>query len=363
MIYILIFLILACTAFLDIVFTPKTIRIVVIIITLIGFIIIAGIRWAVGPDWDSYYTFFVNYEQYRDGVYINLFEPGYVWLNGLVKRFGGDYTQFLFFIATVTIGLKYSVFLRHSKMALILVFLYYCYYLGDIASVRQFTALSITLLSSVFIINRKPLLFALCIILAMSIHISSIAFLGAYWIYHKTISNKTLAIILVAAFIFGFLNVAGLMLEKVINLLGPASIYAEKLLKYNESGIDSTTGNPYISFLLGALKRGVIFPVLFYYRRKMSPEDSDKYRGYLNLLVMGNVIYFLFIISFPQITRLGVSYLYFEIFLLSYVTVSVKDYKLKLIVFSLLVLFGAFRLYSFMAPYLDLYLPYKTFVG
>jgi hypothetical protein len=363
MIYILIFLILACTAFLDIVITPKIIRIVLSIIILVVLVTLAGIRWDVGPDWESYHTFFVNYEQYRDGVYINLLEPGYTWLNGLVKGLGGDYTQFLFFIAILTIGLKYAVFLRHSKMVLIVIFLYYCYYLADIASVRQFTALSITLLSSVFIISKRPVLFTVCIILAMSIHISSVAFLGAYWIYHKKISNKALAILLTTAFILGFLNVSGVLLEKAINLLGPASIYAEKLLRYNESGVDSSSDNPYIGFLLGALKRAIIIPFLFYFSNRVDDKDKDIYRGYLNLLVTGNILYFLFIISFPPITRIAVSFLYFEIFLLAFALVSVKDQKLKFVIFIFLVMFGGFRLYSFMAPYIDLYLPYKTFIG
>ena len=360
MIYIIIFLILAGISALDLVATPKIVRDSAIVITFVGLVVVAGIRWEIGPDWESYHSYFTDYEKYRDGVYINLLEPGYAWLNGFIKAIADNYTVFLFFIAIVTIGIKYSVIIGHPKIALISIFFYYCYYLADIASVRQFTAVSITLLSTVFIIKRRPFFFALCVVLAVSIHISSIAFLGAYWIYHKKLSNKTLVTILILSFAMGFLNVPGIILNRVINLLGPASIYADKLLKYNESGIESSTGNPYISFLLGSLKRATIFPFLFYYRNRINVKDADKYRGYLNLLVVGNVLYFLFIISFPVITRLSVSYLYFEIFLLGFALISIKDQKLKFVIFVLLVLFGAFRLYSFMAPYLDLYLPYNT---
>lgn len=363
MIYIIIFLILACTAVLDLVIAPKSIRYGVLTAILLMLVTVSGVRWEVGPDWGSYHSFFVDYELYRDGIYINMLEPGYTWLNGVVKYYSNSYTVFVFVIAILTIGLKFSVIVKHSRIIFIVIFFYYCYYLADLASVRQFTALSLTLISSLFIIRRQPFLFCLFVVLAISIHISSIAYLGAYWIYHKKFSNKFLAIMLIASFIIGFLNLSGMILEKAIGLLGSSSIYAEKLLRYSDSGVDSANGNPYISFLMGALKRALIIPVLFYYRERVNSEDYDKYRGYLNLLVAGNVIYFLFIISFPEITRLSVSYLYFEIFLLGFALVSIKDRNLQVAAFCLMILFGAFRLYSFMSPFMELYLPYKTFVG
>jgi hypothetical protein len=363
MIYIAVFLFLASAAMMDIVTVPNTVRSITLILIFLGLVGIAGMRWEIGPDWESYHTFFIDYEQYRDGVYINMLEPGYTWLNGFVRMFSTDYTAFLVFIALLTIGLKYIVFLRHSKIIFVVIFFYYCYYLADIASVRQFTSLSITLFSSIFIVKRRPWLFAICVIIATSIHISSIAFLGAYWIYHKEFSNKTLAILLVLSFIAGFLNISGLVLGKAIGLLGSSSIYAEKLLKYSDSGVDSSNGNPYLNFLLGALKRAVIVPVILYYRDKVNIIYNGQYKGYLNLLVVGNILYFLFIISFPEITRLSVSYLYFEIFLLGYVLISIGDKPLKVTAFVLLILFGAFRLYSFMAPFLELYTPYQTFLS
>jgi len=363
MIYIIIFLVLAVFAFIDLVSTPKKVKVIVGSTLVLGLIIIAGLRWEVGPDWDSYETFFNDYELYRDGKYINMLEPGYTMLNGFIKMFSQRYTVFLFFIAVITIGLKYLVFLRHAKILFVLMFFYYSYYLADIASVRQFTALSLTLLSSVFIVKRWPILFILTVLLATSIHISSVAFFAAYWLYHVKFTNRVLGISLLLAFVIGFLNISGLLLEKMINMLGPASIYAEKLLKYNESGVESSTGNAYFNFVLGAVKRAVIIPALFYVKNRVAEEDRDVYRGYLNLLVMGNIIYFLFIISFPEVTRLSVSYLYFEIFLLSFSVVSIKDLKLRLVVFGILIIFAAFRLYSFMSPFMAYYLPFKTILS
>jgi hypothetical protein len=363
MIYIAVFLFLALTAVFDVVVIPRMLRGLFLIIIFLGLVLIAGMRWEVGPDWESYRVFFVDYEQYRDGVYINMLEPGYSLLNGMVRIFSQEYTVFLFVIAIITIGLKFLIFRKHSKIIFIVIFFYYCYYLGDMFSVRQFTSLSVTLLSSIFIVRKKPILFLACVILATSIHISSIAFIPAYWIYHKEFSNKVLATLLVLSFIAGFLNLSGLVLGKAISLLGSSSIYAEKLLRYNDSGVGSSNGNPYVNFLLGALKRAVIIPVLFYYRNRVNIADREKYSGYLNLLVLGNIIYFLFIISFPEVTRLSVSYLYFERFLLGFALVSIKDRQLKGFVFVMMILFGAFRLYSFMAPFLDLYVPYRTFLS
>ncbi|MGN6394314.1 MAG: EpsG family protein [Mucilaginibacter sp.] len=363
MIYIGIFLILACICIFDLVATPRYVRNFAITAVIIMLIILSGLRWQTGPDWDSYQTFFDNYELYRDGVYINMFEPGFTMINGIIRCVSNNFTAYVLFMAIVTISVKFTVFLKHAGMVFILIFLYYCYYLADIALVRQFTALSFTLLSSIFIINRRPFLFVLCVIVATSIHVSSIAFLGAYWIYHKKFSEITLIIILVVSFLLGLLNFAGILVEKAIGLLGPASIYAEKLLKYTDTGGVTVSGNPYMAFLLGSVKRAIVIPVLFYCRNKIDVRDRDVYRGYLNLLVIGNVIYFLFIIGFPVVTRMSVCFQYFEIFLIAFALTSIKEVKLKFVTFLIVVLFGGFRLYSFMAPYMEVYFPYKTILS
>ena len=363
MIYILLFFIFAFSMVLDLIIISQVSKKIICLVMLIGLILVSGMRWNVGPDWDSYYFFFVDYEQYRDGVYINMLEPGYTLLNGLVRTVSDNYTFFLFFIALLTIGIKFFVFIKHIKIIFVIIFFYYCYYLADVSSVRQFTSLSFTLLSSIYIVKKKPFAFIILVAIASTIHISCIAFFGAYWIYHQKINDSVLITILIISFMIGFLNISEVMMGKLISLMGNSSVYAEKLLKYSDSGIESANSNPYLSFVLGAVKRAIIIPLLFYFKNKIDPEDQEKFRGYLNLLVVGNVIYFLFIISFPEVTRLSVSYLYFEIFLLALVLVSIKDLMLRFCLLGIMIVFGAFRLYSFMAPFLDLYVPYKTFLS
>ncbi len=102
---------------------------------------------------------------------------------------------------------------------------------------------------------------------------------------------------------------------------------------------------------------------MFYFKDRVEDKKREVYRGYLNLLIAGNVIYFLFILSFPDVTRLSLAYLYYEIFLIGLMISSIHRLQFKVLAFSLLLVFGGFRLYSFMAPYLDYYLPFKTFLN
>ncbi|WP_207536418.1 EpsG family protein [Desertivirga arenae] len=248
MIYIAIFTLLAPLAVLDLVKVHIVFRRLLLFLIFLVLVFVSGIRWETGPDWDSYYNFFNDYYRYASGLYINQFEPGYSALNGLIKSIWDNYTFFSFVIAFLTIGIKLSYINKHSGAVLIITFLYYCYYLADIASIRQFSAIALTLYSTNFIISKRPLLFVIFVGLACTIHISCIAFFVAYLIYHRRFSNRSLVVILIIAFISGFLNVSGLILSKIIGLFGAGSIYAEKLLHYNEVGLDGGGGTHTLVF-------------------------------------------------------------------------------------------------------------------
>ncbi len=361
MIYILIFLILAFLALLDLMNDTKTIKAICFGFVTICLITLSSIRWETGPDWNSYFEYYRDIELYTTGslAYANLMEPGYAKINFLIYQFGFNYTFFLTVLAFITIGLKAKVIYHHKVIMMTALFLYYCYYLGDIASVRQFTALSITLLSSLFIVKRKPVIFCLLVLAASTIHIASIFFIFGYWVYHRSHSKKLLYFVLIITLILGVINIAGVAVNFVINLVGGDSNIAIKLLNYQEQGLESTM-NPYMSFIIGIAKRIIVLPLFIWGVKIVDEKYKERYIGYLNLLVCGNAIYFLFALSIPVLQRLSVPFLIFEIFLWGYLMVSFKDLPLRFSFYFLIVVFGALRLYTFMLPYKVYYFPFKT---
>lgn len=364
MIYCILFVLLASFAVLDLVKDADWPKTWVFGVSVVSLVFISGIRWDTGPDWQSYFDFYRDIVLYAKGPWraANFMEPGYTSLNLLIHGLGFSYTGFLIVLAVITIGLKAGVFYRHRDIMVICLFLYFCYYLGDIASVRQFTAVSITLLATMFIINRKPLWFVLLVLVACSIHISSILFLGAYWIYYRPHSRTLLFLVLILAFILGITHVADYAVSLGAKLLSGSSDVAAKLMTYQKQGVESTP-NYYFSFLLGTLKRIIVLPLFILAINFIKEKYKSRYTGYLNLLVFGNAVYFLFALSIPVIQRLSVPFLIFEIFLWGYLLVSISDIKLRYASYLLVVLFGAFRLYSFISPYKEFYIPFKTIFG
>ena len=364
MIYIVLFLILASVAVLDLVKDMELPKFWIFLSCMVGLIFISGIRWDTGPDWASYFDFYRDILLYAKGPWVaaNFIEPGYTDLNLFFHGLGFSYTGFLFVVAIVTIGLKAKVFFHHKDIMMIVLFLYYCYYLADIAAVRQFTAVSLTLLSALFIIKRKPIWFLLLVFGACTIHISSILFFGAYWIYYRPHSKKLLFAILIIALILGVVNVPDSIIELIVKYIGGGSDIAAKLLTYKKQGIESSR-NPYLMLALGMAKRAVVLPLFIFGVQLIKDKYRSRYVGYLNLLVFGNAIYFLFALSIPVIQRLSLPFLIFEIFLWGYLLVSISDIKLRYLSFLFVVLFGAFRLYSFILPYKALYLPFKSIFG
>jgi hypothetical protein len=361
MVYIGLFILLALLAPLDLVnadqqATKRKIFYGVILLL----ILLSSIRWETGPDWDSYHNFYTEIDQFVAHPETNFFEPGFTAINYSFHWMGLPYSVLLTFFAIITIGLKSLVFMRHGRMLFILLFLYFSYYLADVLSVRQFMAVSINLFAFTYIERRKLLPFLLLTALSVSIHIASLLFFLAYWIYHIRLTNRTMILALCTSLLLGLIDFTTPLIELFARSLGIDSVFIDKVLRYGEEGLDTSHANPYISYALGVLKRSFILPLLFLGRKWVKPIYLDRYQSYLQMLVVGNLIYFVFILTIPVITRLALPFLYMEIFLLGYLVISVKDWHLKVGMIAALILFGAFRLYLFMLPYMDLYQPFQT---
>ncbi|MNG76595.1 hypothetical protein D3C87_910940 [compost metagenome] len=362
MIYASIFIILAIFSVLDLTDFSIIYKSTIFIGLVLFLISLSSMRWEVGPDWESYFSFYQDIEAYTSGnlMKANFMEKGYTLMNIWFSNMGFSYSGFLFVLAVITIGLKARVIFENKEILLISLLLYYSYYLADIASIRQFTAVSITTFSTVFIRRKKPIIFVLLVLLACSLHISCIVFLLAYWLYNIRIDAKILYLMLCGALILGIINIANIAINTMIAVFGNGATIAIKLLNYQEQGLESGISNPYISFAVGILKRSIVLPLFIWGINNVRIEFKDRYVGYLNLLVFGNIIYFLFALSIPVIQRLAVPFLFFEILLWGFFITSIKSFNVRVLAYVLLVLFAAFRLYAFIIPYKDEYFPFQT---
>lgn len=361
--YIILFLFLVLLSLTDYIYTPVLYRKILLCIggTTVFVILwaFASLKWKTGTDWEPYYdTFYYFSKEYE----LN-FEPGYIKLVAFVRGFTSNYSIFLTIFSFLCISIKFSFFLKYNKETFFtLILLFFCYYFADIFAVRQSLAISLTLFSTIFIINKKPVFFILFVALATSIHTSSILYFFAYYIYWRKISDKSFYYIIFFSILFGLLGFGGIILELLLKALGLEGFLGDKINNYltgDNEGIN-TNVNPLVLFMMGVTKRLLLIPVFLYIKNK-SKSKFAYFQGYFNLYMAGNIIYFLFAKDLAVFVRASVPYLFFEIFLISYVLLYFKTDKKKImLVFIVMMLFSWARFSALVNSYYDLYVPYNS---
>lgn len=361
--YIVLFFFLAVFSFTDYIYTPPIYRKLSLYTggVLIFFVLwsMASFRWKTGTDWDSYYDTFYYFSEAHT---VN-FEPGYIKLMSFIKEYTSSYTVFLAVFSFLCISIKFSFFYKyHKETFFTLILLYFCYYFADIFAVRQNLAISLTLFSTIFIIKRKPVLFLIFVGIATTIHSSSVLYFLAYYIYWRKINDKTFYYFVAISIFFGLSGGGLVLMNLVFKSLGIEGLIADKIAKYlNEDGEGlNTTINPVFLYILGTTKRLIFIPIFIYIKNKTIDKFSN-IRGYFNLYMTGNIIYFLFAKDLAVFVRASVPFLFFEIILLSYVLLYYKQSKKKmLIAFVLVSFFSWSRFNTLVNSYYDLYVPYNS---
>ena len=169
------------------------------------------LRWERGTDWDSYYNQFLH----GTSIWDEHSEVGYVLLNDIIRYLTDSYTIFLFvegliycffFVDTLR---KLNTYLSSKYNNYIVVFcpiLLYMYS-QDFACIflaRSPIAYMICLNAVMDILSRKKYLFILKVIVAFTIHRSSLLFLFIYplCVYFKFSLRTVILFLVISVFVF-----------------------------------------------------------------------------------------------------------------------------------------------------------------
>ena len=328
----------------------------------IFFIFLGGVRWNTGTDWNAYYYFFLEANTYSNAInsYDN-FEWGYAVLNFLINDWTGSYTVFLLSFSIITIYTKFLVlsdklFLNYGLYSL---FLYYCYYVGDIVSNRQLLATSLVFLSLIFVIKKKKINFILMIFIASLIHRTAIICFILYPLFYMRIEKKYLY------FIYFFGMACGMMLHNFdisdfhipfLSNFSWFSTYQKKLDAYSELGmvtygdIDSNA-----SIILGYIRKFLyIIPLIFLYKK-----DQIK-GGVLNICVVGSALYFIVGGLASDFRRFGVYFDIFEILLIPAIVYSVKSRNIRYALLFYFSILSLIKLFGYIFSFWELFDPFYT---
>lgn len=167
-----------------------------VISSLIVFLLvfIAGFRFHVGMDYESYEEIF---NDIRRGSETEV-EIGYLMLCKACVAIGGT-AQLVFLIASiVTIILIYDAYKRTSPNIILTLIIFICFgqmYLTIFNAIRQCIAVGIFAYSIKYIQNRQFIKYVVAVGLAASFHSTALLLFPLYWILNKKWSKKILIVI------------------------------------------------------------------------------------------------------------------------------------------------------------------------
>lgn len=356
--YYSLFLLFFFLSFFDIEKAKTGIKTTVYFIVVGLLVLMSGLRWKTGTDWDLYYYYFTMYDSFSE-FNNGQFEILYSAYTFLVKSFTDSYSVFLLISASLIIGIKAVMLRKLEPFFMVCLFAYYALYLGDLFSVRQSLAISVSLISLYYIIKQKKIYFLISVIIASLIHNSAVVLVLAYPIFYLKINNKATVLIIVLSLFIGISGVMNPLLSKFQFLIeGFGGVDSERIsgkldtytTEASASKIDSK-----VAFLISALRRIIILPVILYFRKDL---QSAVYNGYVNLFTFSNVIFF----TLSQVSIVFVRFTsYFtviEILIIASVIRVQKDKRKRFLLLLFFAVYMASRLFVSLNTYLDLYDPY-----
>lgn len=349
-------------AFLDKAFSNQAKRVIIFLFCSL-FILLGGLKWNTGTDWNPYYYNFLNSVTYDNAINSPAsFEWGYSVLNFIINSSTGSFTVFLLVFTFFTVYFKYKVLISNDfiSYALFGLFCFYCYSIGDIIAWRQAFAISIVFFSVFFIIRRNFFPFLLCILIASLFHRSAIICIILYYIYSINLSKNWMLIIFLSSMTLGIL-IFNLKISSFnipfLSGLEAFSNYQEKLDAYNEIGqvsygqVDSKLSN-----FLGYLRKAVfVLPMIFFVKK----EDKITY-SLMGITIFGSVIYFILGAIATDFKRLAGYFDIFDILLIPAILYGVHNQKLRYMLIFLYAIFMLLRLYTSLFNFWDVYNPFIT---
>ena len=347
--YYIIFLLIFCSSL----FNDKITKKAFFLFFLSIFFILSFIRWGCGTDWLAYKKIFDNalIPGYR--------EKGFQLLNKIIRSYTDNYTVCLFFEAIIIYACirkpleEFSIFPMFSLLA------FFCLNKANIFFVRQTISVSITMLSTFFLWKNKKILAIIFWFLAFLFHSAAIAYLPVFFIWNKNFSIRlTLFAIVLSIFI-------AIFMDKILNImLGSNAALIKRFIRYAEEG-DNTFGygggHSKIYLLVKSLiSRSFLLVFLFILKRKRTINLDKKFNLIFNFYIFGFCIYIMITSLSFTLSRLTQYYTIMEIFCYPYFLHVTNKKYLKVILFFLLIVYLALRLYSGINGYYDCFVPLNT---
>jgi len=212
-----------------------------VVFLVLFFMFFIGLRYA-SVDYFSYQRIY-DYVQY----YSEISFPNYIPYNGekpveslfsflilIVKALGGNFSLFIFSIALLSISIKFYAFYRMSNYFILSVFLYLALWMGkDLGQIRNGLASAITLLSIVYVCEKKLIKFNVMAIFSMLIHFSGVLTFPLYFMRYFSHQILMLGFLLFSLIVAFYGGIGTILVEVFSSALGMDDNY--RVVRYLDS--------------------------------------------------------------------------------------------------------------------------------
>ena len=229
------------------------------------------------------------------------YERGYTIFNKVVGIFSTNHQVFLFICALISVAPIAYVIYKHSYNLFlsVIVFMGLPTFVVEFSTLRQAIAMSITFLALHFVIEHKPWIFVILILLASTFHGSAILCLLCYPVFYYRNTRKSI--------------IVNIFILAAIFVLRKPLYYAFCMIAYGSVTTDDA----------GAINLLIFFVAIYLFCALFMDIDNKMSNGFLNLFWFSCVFQ---IISnvFMEVTRQGY---YFNLALIILLPEVFKDMK------------------------------------
>ena len=300
-------------------------------------------RIDVGVDLQNYIPFLKRVIEFNYKELFTIgFEPGYNMYCSIIMGIFKNEQIFLIITAAITLfGAGYFIY-KNSKNYFFSIFIYvtFQFYIFLFSGLRQAIAISILLLSTKFIKERKVIKFVILVLLAGMFHKSAFIFLPAYFIAYKKITTKYIVTIIgIGVMLF-------LLREHVM-------IFVTRYLYTGYDTLDNQGGGYGLLLLLL-----ILFMAAFYFKKNTLEIDGTNIIWY-NYSIIAILIQMLASIE-GNVARLTMYYSISMVILIPNVLEAIKPKEISYVgKIILTVLLFVFLLNGVQSE--NAYMPYKFF--
>jgi hypothetical protein len=308
-----------------------------------GIFLFSALRYEVGYDYEAYYRII------KTGELLDTLKNEYFsfLLLKTSNILGFEQLFFIFTSVLILLPLIYTTkkYSYREGISMIMFFTFPLFFFNSLSIVRQFVAISITLLTIKEVKERNFLKFLIIIITAFLFHNSALIFLPIYFLYTLKIKNIFYIII--------FLVASSL---KPILLTVSKFLFPEYYISYIKNIGDQTGGN--ISFYIIF----ALFFIIIIFRKKIIKNKIHNY--FLNNLFFGIILYYL-LLDYGHAWRISLYFIIYVIYLLPNLFLLYKK-EIKYLLYILFIGFATFNFFytlylGHINPNKNPFIPYELF--